>query len=83
MPILRGRRRRDFVSGFFPVRFMSDSRFARESGPVHLRVDDLPADVARALRDAQAEDPRFLRSILLYGIVHRTVFETLSQSWGG
>lgn len=52
------------------------------SRPVHFTVDDLPTDVARQLEEAQRQDPEFLRRILLYGITHRTVFETLSRAWG-
>lgn len=49
--------------------------------PVHLKVDSLPYDVAEQIREVQSEDPELLRRILLYGITHRTVFETLSRSW--
>lgn len=49
--------------------------------PVNLRVDDLPSDVAEQIREVQNENPDLLRRILLYGMTHRVVFETLSQSW--
>lgn len=48
---------------------------------VHLEVDDLPSEIARQIRDVQLNDPDFLKNVLLYGITHRTVFETLDQAW--
>ena len=48
---------------------------------VHLEVDSLPYDVVEQIREAQTDDPDLLRRILLYGITHKTVFETLSRSW--
>jgi hypothetical protein len=61
---------------------MPDSRPDIVVGPVHLTVDDLPSDVAEQIREAQLQDPDFLRRILLYGVTHKTVFETLSRAWG-
>lgn len=51
------------------------------SEPLHLTVDDLPTDVAHEIREAQSRDPEFLRRILLYGITHKAVFETLRRDW--
>ncbi len=48
---------------------------------VNLTVDAMPSDVARQIRDCQLHDPEFLRRVLLYGITHKAVFETLSRSW--
>jgi hypothetical protein len=53
------------------------------SEPVHVKVDDLPSDVAQQIRDVQSRDPEFLRNVLLYGITYREVFEALSQGWRG
>lgn len=60
---------------------MPDHRHEAVSEPVHLTVDDLPTDVARKIREVHLQDPEFLRRILLYGITHKTVFETLNRSW--
>lgn len=60
---------------------MSGHSSELEVEPVQLTVDAVPADVARRLREFQIDDPEFLRRVLLYGITHRTVFETLSRSW--
>lgn len=60
---------------------MPDHRSEVAVGPVHLTVEDLPSDVAQQIREAQMQDPTFLKRILLYGITHKTVFETLSRSW--
>jgi hypothetical protein len=49
--------------------------------PVHLTVDSLPSDVAAQIREIQTRDPELLRQILLYGMTHKTIFETLSRSW--
>jgi hypothetical protein len=49
--------------------------------PVQLTVDDLPSDVAEKIREAQDRDPDLLRRILLYGITHKVVFETLTEAW--
>lgn len=50
--------------------------------PVQLTVADLPSDVAERVREAQVEDPELIRRILLYGMTHRTVLETLTTAWG-
>ena len=60
---------------------MADIRSESPLEPVQLEVEDLPRDVARELREAQNDDPDLLRRILLYGITHKIVFETLSRSW--
>ena len=60
---------------------MSDSRSDTSPEPVHISIDSLPSDVAQQLREAQRSNPDLLRRILLYGINHKTVFETLSRSW--
>ena len=49
---------------------------------VQLTIADLPSDVAERVRTAQVEDPELIRRIVLYGMTHRTVFETLVQTWG-
>lgn len=49
--------------------------------PVRLEVDALPFDVAEQIREVQLEDPELLRRILVYGMTHKAVFETLSRSW--
>ena len=68
-----------FFSGSRP---MADHQFETMTfEPVHLKVDDLPSDVAEEIRDVQVQDPEFLRSVLLYGMTYRAVFETLSQAW--
>ena len=61
---------------------MSDYRPHSPPEPVHLTVHSLPRDVADQIRDVQSRDPELLTRILLYGMVHREVFDTLSQSWG-
>ena len=48
---------------------------------VQLTVDALPLDVVRQIRHFQVHDPDFLRRVLLYGVTHQTVFETLSSAW--
>jgi hypothetical protein len=65
------------------IRFflMPDQRSEVAVGPVHLTVNDLPNDVAQRIREVQVQDPEFLRRILLYGITHKTIFETLSRGW--
>jgi hypothetical protein len=60
---------------------MSGHSLESEVEPVQLTVDAVPTDVARRLREYQTDDPDFLRRVLLYGITHRTVFETLSRAW--
>ena len=60
---------------------MTESHSLNDAEAVHLTVDALPSDVAQELRKAQIADPDLLRRILLYGITHRVVFETLSRSW--
>lgn len=60
---------------------MSDCRPQQSLEPVHLTVDALPSDVAERIREVQAEDPDLLRRILLYGMTHQVVLETLSRSW--
>jgi hypothetical protein len=60
---------------------MPDHRFEPGVERVHLTVDAIPSDVARQIRDFQVRDPEFLRRVLLYGITHQTVFETLSRTW--
>jgi hypothetical protein len=62
---------------------MSDHRLEASIEALHLRVDDLPPDVAREIRAVQVQDPDLLRRILLYGMMHKVVFEALSESWGG
>ena len=57
---------------------MQDVRF---SAPVHLTVDDLPSDLAEQVRHAQEQDPEFLRRVLLFGVTHKAVFETLRSAW--
>lgn len=49
--------------------------------PLQLEVSTLPRDVVEQIREVQSEDPDLLRRILLYGITHKAVFETLSRSW--
>jgi hypothetical protein len=60
---------------------MPDHQLPLSTAPVHLTVDRLPADVAAEIREVQLQDPEFLRRVLLYGITHKTVFETLSRAW--
>jgi hypothetical protein len=60
---------------------MTESRPDSPLSPVHLQVEALPYDVAEQIRELQSEDPELLRRILLYGVTHRVVFETLSRSW--
>jgi hypothetical protein len=60
---------------------MSDQPVSVSVEPVHLTVDALPADVAHQIREWQLQDPELLRRILLYGITHKVVFETLRRSW--
>lgn len=71
----------DFLEFF--VSPMSEYRPQVSPEPVHLTVHSLPRDVADQIRDVQSREPELLTKILLYGMVHREVFETLSQSWGG
>ena len=68
---------------FLSRRQMPDHRHSAPSEAVHLTVADLPRDVARQLREAERQDPDFVKRVLLYGVVHRTVFETLSGHWRG
>ncbi|MQA90557.1 MAG: hypothetical protein GEU90_10020 [Gemmatimonas sp.] len=60
---------------------MSDYHFELTPEPLHLKVSDLPSDVAEQIRDAQTQNPEFLKNILVYGITHKAVFETLSRAW--
>lgn len=53
----------------------------RPESPLQLEVHTLPRDVVEQIREVQNEDPDLLRRILLYGITHKVVFETLSRSW--
>jgi len=62
---------------------MSGHTAERGVEPVHLTVDEIPEDVARQIREVQSNDPEFLRRVLVYGITHRTVFETLRAAWRG
>lgn len=62
---------------------MPDYRVHFSPEPVHLTVHSLPSDVAEQIRDVQSREPELLTRILLYGMVHREVFDTLSQRWGG
>lgn len=62
---------------------MTESRPESSPEPIHLQVDTLPSDVAQQIREVQDQDPELLRRILLYGMTHRAVFETLSSSWTG
>jgi hypothetical protein len=71
------------VFSVFPIFSMPDHPSTPSAGPVHLTVDELPLDVAEEIREVQAQDPEFLRRVLLYGITHKTVFETLSRNWRG
>lgn len=61
---------------------MSDPQAIPAPAEVQLTVTDLPADVAEQVRQAQETDPDFLRKTLLFGITHKTVFETLRGAWG-
>jgi hypothetical protein len=67
---------------FHRLLFMTDQPSVRALEPVQLTVDALPSDVAEQIRSVQAQDPEFLRRVLLYGITHKTVFETLGRGWG-
>lgn len=69
------------LSDVFGLRSMTDFHTKSSLEPVHLRVDALPSDVAAQIREVQDQDPELLRRILLYGMTHRVVFETLSRSW--
>lgn len=60
---------------------MRHRRHENPCEPVHLTVEALPSDVAQEIREAQLQDPEFLRHLLVYGATHRTVFETLSRAW--
>lgn len=60
---------------------MSDTHPKSLLEPVQLEVDSLPFDVAEKIRKAQSDDPDLLRRILVYGMTHKVVFETLSRSW--
>ena len=60
---------------------MTESHPQSSPEPIHLKLDALPSDVAQRIREVQDQDPELLRRILLYGITHRTVFETLNSSW--
>ena len=62
---------------------MSEHRLHVFPDPVHLTVHSLPRDVAEEIRDVQSRNPELLTRILLYGMVHKEVFDTLSQNWGG
>lgn len=62
---------------------MSEHRLHVFPDSVHLTVHSLPRDVAEEIRDVQSSNPELLTRILLYGMVHKEVFDTLSQSWGG
>ena len=61
--------------------FMFDpNRISTE--PVTVRVD-LPTDLAEQVRLAEVNDPELLRQSLVFGITHRTIFETLlANAWG-
>lgn len=61
---------------------MPDNRLHNRPDPVHLTVHSLPRDVAEEIRDVQSQNPELLTRILLYGMVHKEVFDTLSRSWG-
>lgn len=60
---------------------MADDQPAQAPEAVHLTVHSLPSDVAEQIRGVQSENPELLRRILLYGITHKTVFETLGRNW--
>lgn len=60
---------------------MSGHASERGVEPVHLTVDEVPKDVARQIREFQDSDPEFLRRVLVYGVTHKTVFETLRAAW--
>lgn len=61
---------------------MPDKSTLHAPQPVQLTVADLPTDVAERVRTAQVEDPELIRQILVYGMTHQVVFETLAQAWG-
>jgi len=60
---------------------MADRLLPHSSPPVHFTVEELPADVVDKIHEVQTEDPEFLRRVLLYGITHKAVFETLGRAW--
>ena len=60
---------------------MTDTRPTSPLAPLHLEVEALPSDVVEQIREIQTEDPEVLRRILVYGVTHKIVFETLSRSW--
>lgn len=63
--------------------FMPDQQaFSGAGAQVQLTVHDLPPDVVEQVRRAQEQDPDFLRKALLFGVTHKTVFETLRGAWG-
>lgn len=50
---------------------------------VTLTVQDLPSDIAEEVREVETRDPELLRVMMLYGVTHRAIFETLlDNSWG-
>lgn len=60
---------------------MLEAQDGTRRSPVQLTVDDLPSDVAEQVRRAQEQDPEFLRKVLLFGVTHQAVFETLRGAW--
>lgn len=61
---------------------MSNHHLYPPPDSVHLTVHSLPRDVADEIRDAQSQNPELLTRILLYGMVHKEIFNTLGESWG-
>jgi hypothetical protein len=71
------------IFAVFRSLLMPDHRPEASVELVQLTVGDLPSDVAEKIREAQDQDPDLLRRILLYGITHKVVFETLTEAWRG
>lgn len=61
---------------------MPDPQASGAHAQVQLTVNDLPPDIMEQVRRAQEQDPDFLRKALLFGVTHKTVFETLRGTWG-
>jgi hypothetical protein len=60
---------------------MPDQCAELDGGNLQFTVQDLPPDVAKQIKVFQLEDPQFVRKLILYGVTHRVVFETLSRAW--
>jgi len=80
---IRNAPRTGYIFSFWRSFIMSEHRLEQSVECVHLTVEALPSDVAREIRECQVNDPDFLRRILLYGITHRVVLETLGHQWRG